>query len=194
MLENSAAFNVGEMAHVVAKSAVGPRGEPGGGPDTYANLILLCPTCHRLIDKAPEGEFPPDMLFDWKAEHEKEVRSAGKTLSFDNFNALREYTAPLLLENKMAWDEWGPQSTTADSDPSSNAYRIWDARKLSVIVPNNRRILNAVGSSLRLLSPEQVALFFKFKDHAAGFEQNQYGRLDRYTLFPTEFGQIFGYG
>ena len=46
---------IGEMAHVVAHSPIGPRASATGGADTYDNLILLCPTHHTEIDKAPPG-------------------------------------------------------------------------------------------------------------------------------------------
>ena len=40
---------LGEMAHIVARSPNGPRGTqdlPVNDPDSYDNLILLCPTHH----------------------------------------------------------------------------------------------------------------------------------------------------
>src|SRR2546428_9139485 len=69
-------YNVGEMAHVIAKKPGGPRGKSGGGADSYANLILLCPTCHTHVDKAP-GEYPEDLLKKWKSDHEGEIRKKG---------------------------------------------------------------------------------------------------------------------
>lgn len=65
-----AGYIIGEMAHVIARQPGGPRGRVEGGSDSYQNLVLLCPSCHRMIDKAPEGEFPEDLLFQWKAGHE----------------------------------------------------------------------------------------------------------------------------
>jgi 5-methylcytosine-specific restriction endonuclease McrA len=70
ILEQKGSYNIGEMAHVIARKPGGPRGKAGGGADDYANLILLCPTCHTRIDKAPEGEYPEPMLHEWKQEHE----------------------------------------------------------------------------------------------------------------------------
>src|ERR1019366_4311808 len=67
---------IGEMAHVIAQSPKGPRGVQQGGEDTYENLILLCPTHHSEIDKAPAGTFPPGILLDWKKQHEAEVANA----------------------------------------------------------------------------------------------------------------------
>jgi hypothetical protein len=68
---------VGEEAHIVAKSPDGPRGDSPLSleqRDDYSNLILLCPTDHALIDKAPE-DFSVGFLLDMKAEHEAWVRT-----------------------------------------------------------------------------------------------------------------------
>src|SRR6185312_13137244 len=89
LLQGSGSYNVGEMAHIIAKSPDGPRGVAGGGADAYENLILLCPTCHRKIDKAPEGEYPVELLCAWKSEHESAIREAGQRRTFDSVSALK---------------------------------------------------------------------------------------------------------
>ncbi|MFP5269620.1 HNH endonuclease [Coleofasciculus sp.] len=66
---------LGEMAHIVADSPDGPRGESDLTPeerDEYSNLILLCPTHHTLIDKNPE-EWTVEKLKLMKLEHEQWV-------------------------------------------------------------------------------------------------------------------------
>jgi hypothetical protein len=66
---------LGEMAHIVADSPNGPRGESDLTPeqrDEYSNLILLCPTHHTLIDSNPE-EWSVEKLKQIKAEHENWV-------------------------------------------------------------------------------------------------------------------------
>ncbi len=76
---------IGEMAHVIARQPKGRRGVPGGGSNSYDNLILLCPTHHTEIDKAPEGaEFPQltciVLAGDWDAytqEAKKATEEAG---------------------------------------------------------------------------------------------------------------------
>jgi hypothetical protein len=63
---------IGEIAHIVAHSPDGPRGDenfPVDKLDRYENLILLCPTCHKLIDAQP-SRFTIDMLRQIKADHE----------------------------------------------------------------------------------------------------------------------------
>ena len=57
-LVESGNYVVGEMAHVIGNKPTARRGTPEGGEDTYDNLILLCPTHHTHIDKAPEGTYP----------------------------------------------------------------------------------------------------------------------------------------
>ena len=89
LLENGeAAYIIGEMAHVVARQPMGPRGRQAGGSDSYQNLLLLCPSCHRIIDKAPVNQFPENMLFKWKEEHENRIRELGKAVVFTSKNDL----------------------------------------------------------------------------------------------------------
>ena len=67
-------FLLGEMAHIVARNVGGPRAAAQAGANVYENLILLCPTCHTKIDKAPRS-FPIELLSNWKAQHEAWVDS-----------------------------------------------------------------------------------------------------------------------
>lgn len=122
LLEGGRNYNVGEMAHVIAKSADGPRGVAEGGSDSYANLLLLCPTCHRRIDKAPMGEYSVDMLFRWKEEHEGSIRNAGAQIRFSSRAELQIYVSRFLMENYALWERFGPRSFPAFSDPGSNLH------------------------------------------------------------------------
>ena len=66
------AFPIGENAHIVAEESDGPRGNSLLTPeerDRYTNRILLCPTHHTTIDKAP-GDYPIERLHIMKREHE----------------------------------------------------------------------------------------------------------------------------
>ena len=71
-------FPLGEHAHIVAEQEKGPRGESilsQEERDSYHNFILLCPTCHTLIDKNEE-DFPPERLYIMKSEHELWVQKS----------------------------------------------------------------------------------------------------------------------
>lgn len=187
ILENGAGFNVGEMAHVIASKPSGPRGVEAGGSDSYENLLLLCPTCHRMIDKAPAGEYPTELLHEWKFAHEQTIRSDGSALQFQTSSELKTYIGRLLLENGMIWSSFGPDSELAQNDPGSNAYEIWNLKKLKTIVPNNRKIINTIETNITLLSATETEQFFLFKMHAEAFELHQYNRMDCYPQFPNSF-------
>ena len=191
IFEQKGTYNVGEMAHIIARSPEGPRGNAKGGSDEYSNLILLCPTCHTAVDKAPAEQFPEAMLHKWKNEHEKSIRTAGKERSYKSLGELKKLVGPLLQENYALWRIFGPQSEIASADPGSNLHRVWTLRKLDRIVPNNQKIINVIEANQALLDAEALDAFIQFKLHAGAFEANQYGRVDSYPTFPQAFADNF---
>ena len=63
---------IGHVCHIYALSEKGPRGKPGLTAEELnspENLILLCPTHHRLVDCQHES-YPAEELKKWKREHE----------------------------------------------------------------------------------------------------------------------------
>lgn len=61
---------IGQICHMAARHAGGPRYDPGQSEDErqgYNNLLLLCPTHHRTIDAQPEA-FTVDLLQEMKAQ------------------------------------------------------------------------------------------------------------------------------
>lgn len=191
MIEGSRAFHIGEMAHLIARSADGPRGEAGGGEDTYDNLILLCANCHTAIDKNP-ASYPEGQLRKWKSNRESEVELAGKDEKFSSADMLRAFVGRLLAENHQIFSSVGPKSNIADEDPGSDAVSIWEARKLDTILPNNKKIINVVEANAELLDSIDWRAFAAFKDHALAYEQQQFGRTDFYPTFPQSFAERFG--
>jgi len=184
-------YIIGEMAHVVARRPLGRRGRVEGGSDSYQNLLLLCPSCHRMIDKAPEDTFPEDMLFQWKREHENRIRELGKEKIFNTRKDLWAAIRKLLMENRILWKDLGPHSTVAKTDSGSNLYEQWNLRKLDTIIPNNTKIINWIESNNKHFTDIEFELFLVFKNHARAFESNQYNRLDSYPKFPSDFERIF---
>lgn len=66
---------LGEMAHIIAETSNGPRGNTSISKDQldeYPNRILLCPTHHTEIDKNP-GKWTVEKLKKIKQEHERWV-------------------------------------------------------------------------------------------------------------------------
>ncbi|MFM7017714.1 SAVED domain-containing protein [Flavobacterium sp.] len=71
-------FNQAYIAHIVADVPRGPRGDTTRSPllaDDINNLMLLCDTHHRLIDKADVAGHPEPLLLEMKKEHEKRIET-----------------------------------------------------------------------------------------------------------------------
>ncbi|MES1213489.1 MAG: HNH endonuclease signature motif containing protein [Singulisphaera sp.] len=182
---------VGEMAHVIAKSTGGPRGSDTAGSDAYANLILLCPTHHTLVDKAPPGMFTEQMLLQWKATHEARVEESLRAPVFADWASLISFVRPLLIANHACWKTYGPESKEARSNPNSTAALIWKFRKLSLIVPNNRKIVSAVRANSALFVSNSYAAACDFVEHAEGFERNCITPTEGVPRYPAAFGELF---
>lgn len=179
---------IADMAHVIAYKQGGARGEADSEYDnSYENLILLCPDCHRIVDHNPQV-FTTERLFaiknDWETMVDNALNNQCKTLS----EALQKISA-LLEENHNIWLQYGPESKCARNNPSSNMADYWTIRKLDTIVPNNRMIVN-LGSTFLCQMPNDLrSLLCKFNEHAKMFEQACYSPLDVQMRFPKDFGR-----
>jgi hypothetical protein len=69
--------NVGKLAHIVAASPDGPRGDPIESPCLArdpSNIMLACGTHHDLIDdKKHETAYPKELLRDYKRLHYERI-------------------------------------------------------------------------------------------------------------------------
>ncbi len=68
--------NFAQMAHIVAFSQGGPRGNVARRPadiNEVSNLLLLCPQCHKLIDDGPD-QYTVATLEKYKHRHEERIR------------------------------------------------------------------------------------------------------------------------
>lgn len=189
-LDKSDPMIIGEMAHVIARKPDGPRGQTTGGDDTYENLILLCPTHHTEIDKAPAGVYTAEMIHRWKQTHEDRVRTSFNSSRFPNQRSLSVAIKRLLIENKAAWQEYGPESFEAKNNPMSNLVEVWELRKLDTLVPNNCRIRQMIEQNRELIDIADYPIFIAFIEHSKGFERNCYIRTEGVPRFPIEFERI----
>ena len=76
---DSDAAVIGELCHIHSVSSTGPRSAPTLPVDelnSEANLILLCPTHHALVDNQPDV-YTADVLRKWKRQHQSERLSPG---------------------------------------------------------------------------------------------------------------------
>ncbi|NOH51053.1 hypothetical protein F0262_23825 [Vibrio rotiferianus] len=129
---------IGEMAHVIAKSASGPRGINGQVNDnSYENLILLCSIHHTIVDERPD-EYPIESLLKMKNEHESWVasqldQSKEYKADLESLKLLSRYM-PLLQLRAMATEL--PRKVSLDFDITDifenflkdrpTAYPFWD--------------------------------------------------------------------
>lgn len=68
-------INLGQMAHIVAFSPDGPRGDSTDRPvniNDVDNLMLLCHKCHKLIDDHPD-QYSRKTLLNYKKAHEERI-------------------------------------------------------------------------------------------------------------------------
>ncbi|MGF1339549.1 HNH endonuclease signature motif containing protein [Streptomyces flavovirens] len=106
----AAGIPLGEEAHIISGSKGGPRYDalyPPEKVDTYENLILLCPTHHRLIDKKGGAGFTVETLRKIKSDHELSQRS--QKTSQQKRNEEIELRTIALIEawaNKADLDRW----------------------------------------------------------------------------------------
>jgi len=69
---------LGIQCHIRARNSGGPRYDEEMSDEernAYSNLILLCPTHHRMVDESPD-EYPPELLDEWKQQHEHDTAEA----------------------------------------------------------------------------------------------------------------------
>lgn len=105
---------IGEHAHIVAEQQAGPRGRSILDSDqrnSYANLILLCPTDHALIDADPAA-FPIEKLHDLKFRHELWVQQtlsepdSGRTFLGDDLVYTHIVDLAVRQCRLQDWEDW----------------------------------------------------------------------------------------
>ncbi len=70
--------NFGFVAHIVADTPTGPRGDPARSPllsDEVNNLMLLCHVHHKLIDVDERDQHPEDRLVAMKQAHGRRIET-----------------------------------------------------------------------------------------------------------------------
>ena len=104
--------NFAEMAHIVAFKKAGSRGMKNRPDDinNVDNLMLLCPTCHKLVDDHPL-EYPRERLEGYKREHEERIFHL-TSLGSDRKTSVIIFKAPIAGQTSPC------RSTTSSRRPS----------------------------------------------------------------------------
>ena len=100
----------GEEAHIVARVRGGPRGEsdlPAEDRDRYENLVLLCRTHHRLIDKAP-NDYPVERIVEMKEAHETWVNDTLDSVAIDPLDIRNAHLIYGWADRSIGSNWWAP--------------------------------------------------------------------------------------
>lgn len=187
---------IDQLAHIIGQSPAGPRGAdplPLEARNDGSNIILLCPTCHQIVDDMNATDvFTPEVLYQWKHDHERRVRHGAAIPTFDTREELNAGVASLLGENHGIWRNLGPESDAA-ADPVSEAAGQWQDRVLHTIIPNNRRILEMIDANRHLFDAEELDTVEDFRVHAAALDLNYTSGRWRAGAprFPGRFPDLF---
>lgn len=186
-------IHVAEMAHIISAANDGPRADPAITPEKrgrYDNLILLCPTCHTIIDKA-EDKYPETLVTNWKRTHKQKIASLFGVVAFKSREEARSFVAPLLLENRTIFEQYGPMSAER-FNPESSLPAQWRRKIRMKIIPNNRRLLTACDANAALLTSEERSTVELFRQHVDDFEAKHLNETDQNgSQFPPEMERLF---
>jgi hypothetical protein len=168
------------MAHVFAASETGPRANADLTQEergAYENLILLCPSCHTIVDKAPE-EFTDHTLVEWKRSHIERIAAVFGAIQYGSRQAARKVLEPVLAANKLIFDEYGPR-TQDRFNPESELAQVWRRKILSHIIPNNRTVLAILDANRCYLSNQELTTLEQFRQHVDDLEARHLGEGSR---------------
>jgi hypothetical protein len=192
-MDGSKSHTIGEMAHIKGDKPGSNRHDleqKQEERDDYANLILLCPTHHAVIDRQEnEGIYPVELLLAMKNAHENFVVGKLENTAFADKNALARALYPHLIENREVFLAYGPRSDIARKNPDSDAHLIWVAERLATIVPNNRKMMALIEQNIDHFSPCEQEVLLKFRTHARGYERWVLDEVsyEGISRFPPEF-------
>ena len=140
----SKSLSIGVAAHICAASPGGPRFDPDQSPEDRKcpeNGIWLCHNCSDIIDKNP-SDYPPDLLRQWKTEHENLLKHDGGPPEI-----------PTICMSTLSGLELPPQGPVTITGEDVSKYR-----EHSLVIENNnaRPLMHFKG---RIQFPERVVGF-----------------------------------
>lgn len=193
----TAPYTLGEMAHICGDQPGANRHDPlqtDAQRNDYKNLILLCPNHHTLIDRTEnDAKFSVAVLHEMKVIHEAKVSDRLDKGERLNKKTLALAILSLLEENKQSWAQYGPTSELARTQPYNEAvYAVWVTERVSVIVPNNRKIVVLLSNHEDAFGHKEQEAIAAFRLHARSYEQwiNDLVSYQAVRRFPTVFDDL----
>ena len=163
--------HIGELAHIIPASIEGPRADEGpalteGERALPENVVVLCPTCHTMVDKAPE-DYPADVLRAWKRRSQEARAVAHGTPVFASRSEARKFVERLLGANRAVFDLYGPLDEVFDDTRAEQ----WRRHVNDTIIPNNQVLLRVLQANRRLLTGPERATADIFAVHVQELEE-----------------------
>ena len=171
--------NLSDRAHIV------PDAE--GGPPSFENLLLLCQSCHRLVD-TNRTSGTVETLRSWKTQRQQDLTQRFER-RYDSFESLRADVVPILTRNEQLFTHYGPNPSSGGGDERHRLWRKFEGE----IVSNNRRLELMLSKNKHLFHSENWDIITRFIGHAKEFAQTRDEEpVRRELLFPIELLSIFG--
>jgi hypothetical protein len=188
--------HIAEMAHVIPHGEVGPRYDERPSrdfeADSFENLILLCPTCHTLIDKDPDG-YSRSTLLSWKSNHLAALAQKQGICAYEERSQVRAALVAAIAENKAVWREFAPSDGARfEYDPESECAKTWVQRVRGVILPNHFRIQAIIKANLHHMTEAEREIFGQYQEHVRGLaERHVCGVAGRAIRYPAGMDGLF---
>lgn len=192
-LKSGVAAHFGEVAHVIAASSGGPRGDDSADEvdlGAWGNLILLCANCHTVADKAPD-DHPVDLLLEWKESRLRRVEASLGIAGYATRGEAREAIEPYASQNRYLFTTFGPDNDYR-IDPEAEEAAVWQREMTGTIIPNHRRILRIIDANLAHLTDAEKDTVAAYRTHVSGLVGRHLGDGGvRTVLFPKDMEKIF---
>lgn len=162
----SKTIHVAELAHVFAAMDDGPRANETlteAERGLFENIILLCSSCHTMVDKAEE-DFPAEVLTQWKADHARKIAKVFGAAHYASRVEVRAAIEPLFAENGAIHGALNPDLDYKTNPEAEEALK-WQRAMRDRIIPNNRRILAILDENRDHLVAGETDLVEAFRLH-----------------------------
>lgn len=153
--------------------------------NSYENLIVLCPNCHKKFDKI--GFIDENNVKQWKEIRRNELEKFF-SVELSSFDKLKEKVVPILSENNIIYKSYYI---------SGNKY-LWDKFE-PLILSNNEKLKLLFDNNLSLFQKHPVKEYSNLeiiKNFIIHVEEFKNTRCDeekiREVLFPKKINSIFG--
>lgn len=188
--------HIAEMAHVIPYGEKGPRHEERPieefEANSFENLILLCPSCHTIIDKEPDGYSRSTLLY-WKNKHFVVLAHSQGIKTYEARNQVRKAVVAAMAENKAIWKEYAPvDGSSFEYNPESEAANTWENRVRGVILPNHFRIEAIIEKNQCHMVGDEQETFARYKEHVRGLAARHIcGIAGEAIRYPENMDEIF---